>query len=177
MHYFGISTNQFIPCYASVNTHTHILTQTCTPIPFEDRQPTGLKNTPDVCFLRGRSWQTKAPTPDPLTAVPEHPRAQWTSPPQPQNCSSSCSRKWECFSRRCWEQAWKGQSGECWVCPAGECSSWWAPAQRMSQPVNNGCLMPGQPGRSLRGETKFRLGIAQWLECRTRDGKGCGFES
>ena len=38
MHYFGISTDQFIPCYASV-IHTH----TCILKPFEDSEPTGLK--------------------------------------------------------------------------------------------------------------------------------------
>ena len=40
MHYIGISTYQFIPCYASAihkHTHTRILK------PFEDSLPTGLK--------------------------------------------------------------------------------------------------------------------------------------
>ena len=42
MHYFGISTYQFIPCYASaiqcyIHTHTRILK------PSEDREPTRLK--------------------------------------------------------------------------------------------------------------------------------------
>ena len=40
MHYFGISTYQFIPCSAS-DTHKH--THTCILKPFEDSKPTGLK--------------------------------------------------------------------------------------------------------------------------------------
>ena len=38
MHYVGISTNQFIPYYASaIHKHTRILK------PFEESEPTGLK--------------------------------------------------------------------------------------------------------------------------------------
>ena len=38
MHYVGISTYQFIPCYASaIHKHTRILK------PFEDSKPTGLE--------------------------------------------------------------------------------------------------------------------------------------
>ena len=44
MHYFGISTDQFIPCYASViHTSTHTHTHTHVLKPFEDSEPTGLK--------------------------------------------------------------------------------------------------------------------------------------